>query len=377
MTQPIVYFDNAATTPLDMEVAKLMYETMIEFYGNPSSVHAIGRKAKNQLIKARASIARSLNCTPGEIIFTSGGTESDNWVLKQAVDQLEVKHIVSSPIEHPAVLKTMQILQEKGLVRLSFLDVDRFGQLDYAQLEQLLEASSNVLVSIMHSNNEIGTIANVEKISILCKKHNALFHCDAVQSVGYYEFDMSLGIYDFLAGSSHKFNGPKGVGFLYKRKGLNLPPLISGGSQENGYRGGTENLVSIVGMAKALEICTARRIEAREHICQLKKHMAHRLTSEIHGMHLNSLLDESSSYKILSCCMPVSQNSQALLLNLDLLGICVSGGSACSSGSANPSHVLAAIKADVTRSTIRFSFGLQNTLDEVNFVVDELKKLLI
>jgi cysteine desulfurase len=368
-----IYLDNAATSPMFPEVIELMAQTLSEVYGNPSSSHAHGRKAKNLLEEARGSIAKIINCQPGEIIFTSGGTEADNMVLRGALINLGIQNIITSPIEHHAVLHTAEDLHNKNKVQMHLVKLLPNGHIDLNHLEELLVVNPNCLVSLMHANNEIGNLLNIQKVGELAHKYRALFHSDTVQTMGQLPFDMSQGFIDFAVGAAHKFNGPKGVGFLYCSKKHRPASLITGGAQERELRSGTENLHSIVGMAKALEMSVAAMEAKRNHITQLKTKMISLLLREIPGIEFNGDFGGQSMPGVLSVSFPPSETGEMLLFNLDISGISASGGSACSAGANVGSHVIGALSPNSDRTTVRFSFGKQNTLDEIEKTVDILK----
>lgn len=373
MNQNRIYLDNAATSPMVPEVIDLMAETMRDIYGNPSSAHAHGRKAKNLLEESRGKIAKLLNCQPGEIVFTSGGTEADNIILRGAIKNLGVKHIITSPIEHHAVLHTAEDLHKTNAATMHLVQLDAQGHVDLEHLESLLAAHPHALVSLMHSNNEIGNLLDLQKVGELAHKYGALFHSDTVQTMGQMPLDLSLGHVDFVVGAAHKFNGPKGVGFFYCPKKSRPAPLITGGAQERELRSGTENLHGIVGMAKALEISLIHCAEKMEHCRNLKHLMIQRLRSEIQNIEFNGDPEGQSMPTVLSVAFPESETGGMLLFNLDIAGISASGGSACSAGASVGSHVIAAINPGSQRTTVRFSFGKQNTQDEVEKVVQALK----
>jgi cysteine desulfurase len=373
-----VYLDNAATTPIDPEVYEAMLPILKEGFGNPSSLHSHGRKIKSHIERARKNVAKHLNCSPGELFFTSGGTEADNMAILCAVRDLGVKHIVTSKIEHHAVGHTVNKLIKKGKVDVSFVKLDKKGHIDLVHLDELLSKFPKSLVSLMHANNEIGNLLPIEKVSMICKKHSAFFHSDTVQTMAHYNFDMTqMNQIHFMACSAHKFHGPKGIGFLYVNKNINIDPLIHGGSQERNMRGGTENVYGIVGLSKAMDISLNKLIEHRNHILDLKKHMIQRLNKSIPDVSYNGDCDNLSNslFTVLSVSLPPSKIASMLLFNMDILGIACSGGSACTSGANKGSHVLAGIGASTERPTIRFSFSKMNTIAEINFTVDCLVKL--
>jgi cysteine desulfurase len=369
-----IYLDNAATSPLDPEVLDAMIPVMRDFYGNPSSTHAHGRKAKGMMEEARGTVAKLLGCSPAEIFFTSGGTEADNLALRSAVKDLGVENIISSPIEHHAVLHTAEELAHKGMVKLHLLPILPNGHVDMSALEQLLQTHENCMVSLMHANNEVGNLLDMHRVAELCQQHRAYFHCDTVQTMGHYRFNLSELPVDFLAGAAHKFNGPKGVGFAFIRKGRKISPLITGGAQERELRGGTENIYGIIGLAKALEI-SYRDIDAKSaKISALKSLMMEKLKAELPGVEFNGDAEGESLYTVLSVSFPPNPVGPMLLFNLDLAGISASGGSACSSGSTAGSHVIQCLRPGTDRTTVRFSFGKFNTEEDIISTVAKLKE---
>jgi cysteine desulfurase len=370
-----IYLDNAATTAIDPEVVETMIPVLRDLYGNPSSTHGHGRKVKALLEEARSKIARLLNCTPGEIIFTSGGTEADNMAIRGAVKHLGVKHIITSPIEHHAVVHTVEEMQHSGKAEMHLVRLDEKGHVDLQHLEELLATYPDALVTLMHGNNEIGNLLDLEKVAALCVKYDAWFHTDSVQTMGHYRFDLQQLPVDFLACGAHKFNGPKGVGFIYIRKGSRIKPFITGGAQEREMRGGTENVYGIVGLAKALEICYRDLDAKRAYVEGLKQLMIDELRNAIPGIAFNGDAEGRCLYTVLSVSFPPSDAGDMLLFNLDLAGISASGGSACSSGSNTGSHVIRALDTDPLRTTVRFSFGKFNTADEIIQVVGKLAEM--
>ena len=357
-----VYLDNAATTPLSPEVVEVMTDCLLNLYGNPSSIHADGRKARAAIENARKSIAGHLQASIGEIFFTSGGTESNNMALKCAVRDLGVTRIISSKTEHHCILHTLDALSLTGQVEIVFLSVDRRGRIKLEELESLLaDQKQKTLVSLMHANNEIGTLNPLEEIATLCEKHDAFFHSDTVQTVGHFPIDVSKTKIHFLSGSAHKFHGAKGVGFIYINGEAMLKPFIDGGSQERNMRGGTENIAGILGLAKAFDMACKQMDVRQQRIESLRNYFIERLRDEFSDIRFNGDYDGQCLYTVLSVSFPPSPKSDLLLLNLDIQGISASGGSACSSGAEVGSHVLQAIQADPRRKTIRFSFSHQNT----------------
>jgi cysteine desulfurase len=370
------YLDNAASTPLDPLVLEEMMPYLQNQFGNPSSIHMHGRKTRTAIERARKKVAEILNAAPAEIFFTSGGTESDNTAIRGAVEGLGVKHVITSPLEHHAVEHTIGYLEKKGLVQVSMLEVDKLGNLNLDQLKQLLEQHPGSLVSLMHGNNEIGNMIDLQYISEICASHRALFHSDTVQTMGHFRHDLQELKTDFIVGSAHKFHGPKGVGFIYVRPGKKISPFIHGGAQERNMRGGSENLYGIVGLAKALEIAYLHMDEHRTYIEGLKSAMIQLLSEAIPGVEFNGKSAESDSlYTVLNVSLPPTDQNDMILFNLDIAGISASGGSACSSGTNIGSHVLTAIGTDPDRPGIRFSFSKYTTLEEIKYAVSTLADL--
>ncbi|KZS41151.1 cysteine desulfurase [Aquimarina aggregata] len=377
-----VYFDSAATTKVRPEVITKMVSVLEEDFGNPSSTHGFGRSAKNHIEQARKNIANYLGVKASEIIFTSGGTEADNLVLHSAVRDLGVKHIITSKIEHHAVLHTVQEIESFTGVEVSYVNITEKGAIDYTHLETLLNSSQEkALVSLMHVNNEVGTLLDIDRVGDLCKTHDALFHSDMVQSIGHLEVKLNELNVDFTAVSAHKFHGPKGVGFAYIRKNSGLKPLIFGGEQERGYRAGTESVHNIAGMDEALRLAYENLDEEKAYVLDLKKYFIDVLKKDIPGVKFNaSCCDHDySTYTLINVCLPVSQEKAGILLfHLDINGIACSKGSACQSGSSKGSHVLTEILSpeDLEKPSVRFSFSKYNTKDEIDYVVDVLKKFM-
>ncbi|MEO6284824.1 MAG: cysteine desulfurase family protein [Dyadobacter sp.] len=371
------YLDNAATTRLDPEVLEVMLPLMTEQFGNPSSIHSYGRAVRSAIERARKNIAAILNAAPAEIFFTSGGTEADNTAIRSSIETLGLKHAITSRIEHHAVLHTLEYLQKTGHIQLSFVNLNDKGEVDLAHLETLLASNSRSLVSLMHGNNEIGNLLDLEAAGDICEKYNAVFHSDTVQTMGHYRHDLQQLKANFIVGAAHKFNGPKGIGFLYVRPGIKIAPFVHGGAQERNMRGGTENIYGIVGLAKALEIAYRDMDAHRNHIEGLKTRMIEKLKSSIEGITFNGNSDQldKSLYTVLSVSLPPSDISDMLLFNMDIAGIAVSGGSACSSGTEIGSHVLTELKIDENRANVRFSFGKYNTEEEIDYAVHTLSDL--
>jgi cysteine desulfurase len=370
-----IYFDNAATTQIRPEVVQEMTKIMLEDYGNPSSSHSFGRSAKSLLELSRKSIAKNLNCSAQEIIFTSGGTEANNFILKQAVAVLKIQRIISSKIEHHAVLHTIQSIEYQQNIKIDFVKILPNGAVDLTHLVELLSQNIPTLVSLMHINNETGTVLDIEYVAKICKEYNAFFHTDAVQSVGKTEIDLQSTSVDFLAASAHKFHGPKGIGFAFIRKGITLNPMIIGGEQEKGLRAGTESLHNIVGMTKALEFSYQNLDEEKDYILYLKNYCINQLLTIFSNLKING---ENTFYNILNVLLPISPEKTPLLLfNLDMKGIAVSRGSACQSGSSKPSHVLTEIlnETDLAQPSIRISFSHYNNKEEIDYFIEVLKNI--
>lgn len=371
-----IYLDNASTTALRPEVIQEMTRILAEDFGNPSSTHSFGRGSKVVLESARKSIAKQLNATASEIIFTSCGTEANNWILRSAVKDLKVERIITSKIEHHAVLHTLEMLQREYGIAVDYIALKPNGDIDFTDLAELLSQEGKTLVSLMHVNNEIGTVLNLEKAVRMTHDYNALFHSDTVQSVGKTEIDVQhLGI-DFLVASAHKFHGPKGVGFAYVKKNSGLQPLFYGGEQEKGFRAGTEAVHQIAGMAKALEISYLQLAEERTYISELKAYAVEQLLLAFPELKING--KEDGFYNILNVLLPFSEDKTAMILfHLDMKGIAVSRGSACQSGSVKPSHVLAELlnEEEVLKPSLRISFSHYNTKEDIAILIDALKSI--
>ncbi len=375
-----VYLDNAATTRVREEVIAKMQEALVNNYGNPSSTHSFGRTAKTAIESARKSIAKYLNAHPSEIIFTSGGTEADNMILRCAVRDLGVTTIITSKIEHHAVLHTVEELADKGLINLWFVDLDEHGNPDEKHLEELLQKDdSKKLVSLMHVNNEIGNILNIESIASLVKSNNALFHSDSVQSIGHLPWDVKEIPVDFLAAAAHKFHGPKGIGFAFIRKNSGLGCFISGGSQERGFRAGTESFHNIVGLEMAFALAYDQLEQEKEYVLQLKKYFIDKVKELIPNAKFNGFSGDlnKSTYTLVNVCLPIPpEKALMLLFHLDIKGIACSKGSACQSGSDKGSHVLTEIlsEEDLKKPSLRFSFSLYNTKEEIDYTIGVLQE---
>ncbi len=373
-----VYLDNAATTRLDEKVFETMVPYMLEEYGNPSSIHAFGRKTRSAIEVARKTVAKLLNVSPAEIFFTSGGTEADNMAINQSIDSLGITHAITSKIEHHAVEHTLQILEKAGKIKLSWVNVDEKGNVDLNHLEELLKTNERSLVSLMHANNEIGTLLPFERVGEICEKYDAVFHSDTVQTMGHYPMDLQKIKVHFVTCAAHKFHGPKGVGFLYIKHNIKIKPMIHGGAQERNMRGGTECTQGIIGLAKALEICYEEMDEHIAHIQGIKNYMKGALEKAIPGIEFNGETgNENSLYTVLNCRFPAHPDAEMMLFNLDIAGIAASGGSACSSGSNQGSHVLRGIGTDTSRASIRFSFSKYNTKEEIDYTIEKLKAMMV
>jgi cysteine desulfurase len=372
-----IYFDNAATTPLDSEVLEAMLPYMTEQFGNPSSIYSYGRESRLAIENARKTVARLLNAHPGEIFFTSGGTESNNTAILSSIRDLGCKHIISSPIEHHAVLHTVEHYGCGEGVTLSFVKLLADGHVDLADLEQQLSAhEERCLVSLMHANNEIGNLLDIDAVGNLCKKYNAIFHSDCVQTVGHYHLDLRKTPIHFISAAGHKFHGPKGTGILYVNDNIKVKPFILGGGQERNMRAGTENLYGIIGFAKALELALANHEKDSQYIQSLKTYMMKQLRENIKGVQFNGDAEGRCLYTVLSAAFPKTEKSEMILFSLDMNNICVSGGSACSSGADVGSHVIRAINNNPNLVTVRFSFSKHNTKEEVDAVVSKLLELI-
>lgn len=373
-----VYLDNAASTFLDAEVFESMRPYFLEFNGNPSSTHAFGRTLRTGVEQARRTIAQILGANPGEIYFTSGGTEADNTAIMGAVAGLGIKHIVSTKLEHHAVTHAIEALEIAGKCSVTWLPVSEKGHIDLRDLQIALEKHPQSLVTLMHANNEIGTLYDIAKIGEICKSYKALFHSDTVQTMGNYSFELSQLPVDMLSASAHKFYGPKGTGFLYVKKGVKIGSLLQGGGQERNLRAGTENVPAIVGMAHALEKCQHTLTEKTAHLQGLKRYFIEALQKSIPGVTFNGDIDPDRSLPtVVNACFPGDEDS-LLTFSLDIAGIAASGGSACTSGASTGSHVLRALERnarDISNS-VRFSFGKQNTYEELDYVVEKLKEIL-
>lgn len=372
-----IYMDNAATTALDPKVLEAMMPYLTSYYGNPSSIYSYGRESRLAIENARKSVAKILNAHPAEIFFTSGGTESSNTAITAAVRDLGCKHIISSAIEHYATLHTVEYLKQAGEVKVSFVKILPDGNIGLNHLEQLLaESKEKTLVTLMHANNETGNMIDLHATGALCKKYNAIFHSDTVQTVGHFPFDLKNTPVDFVTGAGHKFHGPKGVGILYINENVKIQPFIHGGSQERNMRAGTENVYGIAGFAKALELASANYTNDSSYIKDIKLYMMKKLEENIKGITFNGDPLGNSLYTVLSANFPKTDKSEMILFNMDINNICASGGSACTSGADAGSHVMRAINNNPDRVTVRFSFSKYNTKEEVDIVVKKLKEMI-
>ncbi len=372
-----IYLDNAATTSLDPAVLEAMMPYLTKHFGNPSSIYSYGRESRMAIENARKSVAKILNAHPAEIFFTSGGTESSNMAITASVRDLGCKHIISSPIEHHATSHTVEYLYQNGEAALSYVKLLPDGHIDLNDLENLLdESEEKCLVTLMHANNEIGNMLDIHAVGEICKKHNAIFHSDTVQTVGHFPFNLRNTPVHFITGAGHKFHGPKGVGMLYINENVKIKPFVHGGSQERNMRAGTENLYGIIGFAKALELATSNYESDSTYITELKLYMMEQLQKNIKGIAFNGDPTGQSLYAVLSASFPKTEKSEMILFNLDINHICASGGSACTSGADQGSHVIRAINNNPNQVTVRFSFSKHNIKAEIDTVVDKLKELI-
>jgi cysteine desulfurase len=372
-----VYFDNAATTPLDPEVFEAMKPYLLQYHGNPSSIHAHGRQVRSAIEQSRKVVANLLNTSPAEIFFTSGGTEADNTAIDCSLQSGSIDHIITSRIEHHAVLHTLQHLEQQGRTKVSYVELDRQGNINYHHLQELINTRKPALVTLMHANNEIGNLTDIKRVGAMCRENGAVFHSDTVQAIAHYKYDLQDIDVQCIVGSAHKFHGPKGIGFLYIKADHKICPFIHGGSQERNMRGGTEHVAGIVGMAKAFEIACDKMEEHHRQIQGLKHYMIDQLKEKVPGVAFNGLSEDpgQSLYTVLNVSLPPADDNEMLLFNLDISGISASGGSACTSGSSLGSHVLSAIGTDRSRGSVRFSFSKFNTREEVDYVVQKVADL--
>ncbi len=372
-----IYFDNAATTALDAEVLEAMMPYLTNNFGNPSSIYSYGRESRMAIENSRKSVAKILHAHPAEIFFTSGGTESSNTAICAAIRDLGCTHIISSSIEHHATLHTVEYLHQKENIKLTYVNILPNGHIDVNHLAEILQnCNDKCLVTLMHANNEIGNIIDIHAVGHLCKKYNAIFHSDTVQTVGHFPFDLRNTPVDFITGAGHKFHGPKGVGILYINENIKIKPFINGGSQERNMRAGTENLYGIVGFGKALELATANYEKDKEHIKSLQMYMMEQLQNKFTAVSFNGDPKNNSLYTLLSVNFPKTEKSEMLLFNLDIHNICASGGSACTSGADAGSHVIKTLKPSSNEVTVRFSFSKYNTKTEVDKVIEQLKTIV-
>ncbi|MDP4267842.1 MAG: cysteine desulfurase family protein, partial [Bacteroidota bacterium] len=371
-----VYFDNAASTQMHEEVIQVMTDVMRYYYANPSSIHSSGTKSKVIIENSRRTIANLLNVEPSEIFFTSGGTESNNQVIKGSIDYLGIKNVITSPIEHDSVLSTLDALQKHNNFKVSYVKIKSDGHIDFNHLEELLKKYPDSLVSLMHANNEIGNLLSIKETGELCKKYNSIFHSDTVQTIGHFLIDLSKLNLHFASCSAHKFHGPKGIGFIYIDNSVKINPLISGGHQEKNMRGGTENIAAIAGMSKALEIAVTNIEKDQKCIKELKDYTIKSLKDSFNDIEFNGDCINKSLFNIISISFPKDKNNEMLLYLLDMKGIAVSSGSACSSGTNNPSHVFSTLYPNSDRIPIRISFSIYNKKEEIDFFVSTLKQIL-
>ncbi|SHL87892.1 cysteine desulfurase family protein [Flavobacterium saccharophilum] len=371
-----VYLDNASTTAMRPEVVQEMTKVMTEDFGNPSSTHSFGRNGKTILELSRKSIAKHLNCSAQEIIFTSGGTEADNWILRSAVEDLGVERIITSRIEHHAVLYTVLALQADYNIQVDYVKINHDGTIDLTHLSNLLSEEKKTIVSLMHVNNETGTILDLDRVGVICKQYNTLFHSDTVQSIGKAEMDLQKNTVDFIVASAHKFHGPKGIGFAFVRKNSGLQPLLFGGEQEKGLRAGTEAVHQIAGMAKALSLSYENLDKERKYISDLKMYLIEQLEIHFPDFRING--SKEDFYNIINIILPFSEEKTSMLLfSLDMKGIAVSRGSACQSGSIKPSHVLKEMlsEKDLKLPNLRISFSHYNTKEDIDWLIESLKEI--
>ena len=372
-----VYLDNAATTPMAPEIIQMMSEMMKTHFANPSSVHSFGSESKIVVENARKSIANLLNTSPGSIFFTSGGTEADNMAIKCGIDDHKITHAITSKLSHHAVLYPLEDLEAEGRIKLSYIDIDENGVVSLPHLKELLENNPRTFVSIMHANNEIGTIQDIKAIGEICKEYNAIFHSDTVQTIAHFPFDMQELNVDFMAASAHKFHGPKGVGFVYISENIQIKPLLRGGPQERNMRAGTENIYGIAALSMAMEMAYKHLEEEVKYIKGLKSYMIEKFKTEMQDVQFYGKCTDmnNSLYTVLSVNFPETDIAEMLLFNLDIMGIACSGGSACASGGSKSSHVLSGINPESKRPGIRFSFSKYNTKEDIDFTIDKLKEL--
>ena len=372
-----VYFDNAATTPISKKVLDKMIPYMEDGFGNPSSIHKRGREIKSVIEKSRSKVADILSCEPGEIFFTSGGTEADNMFIINTVLEKKIDTIITSKVEHHAVLHCCDYLNKTQNINVKYVSINDNGEVDLDDLEKITSNNKNSLVSLMHGNNEIGNINDLKTISKICEKNNVVFHSDTVQTVGHYAIDLNKINIQGIVGSAHKFHGPKGIGFLYLNNKHKISPFIHGGAQERNMRGGTENVYGIVGLSEALTLAYENMATHKEKIIALKSHMIESLKQKVKGVKFNGLSSDldNSLYTVLNTSIPNVDDQQMFLFNLDINNIAASAGSACSSGSDSGSHVLKEIKTEEGFVNVRFSFSKYNSIEEVDYVINKIVEI--
>ena len=372
-----VYFDNAATTPISKKVLDKMIPYMEDGFGNPSSIHKRGREIKSVIEKSRSKVADILSCEPGEIFFTSGGTEADNMFIINTVLEKKIDTVITSKVEHHAVLHCCDYLNKTQNINIKYVSIDDNGEVDLDDLEKITSNNKNSLVSLMHGNNEIGNINDLKTISKICEKNNVIFHSDTVQTVGHYAIDLNKINIQGIVGSAHKFHGPKGIGFLYLNNKHKISPFIHGGAQERNMRGGTENVYGIVGLSEALTLAYENIATHKEKIIALKSHMIESLKQKVKGVKFNGLSSDldNSLYTVLNASIPNVDDQQMFLFNLDINNIAASAGSACSSGSDSGSHVLKEIKTEEGFVNVRFSFSKYNSIEEVDYVINKIVEI--
>ena len=372
-----VYFDNAATTPISKKVLDKMIPYMEDGFGNPSSIHKRGREIKSVIEKSRSKVADILSCEPGEIFFTSGGTEADNMFIINTVLEKKIDTIITSKVEHHAVLHCCDYLNKTQNINIKYVSISDNGEVDLDDLEKITSNNKNSLVSLMHGNNEIGNINDLKTISKICEKNNVIFHSDTVQTIGHYAIDLNKINIQGIVGSAHKFHGPKGIGFLYLNNKHKISPFIHGGAQERNMRGGTENVYGIVGLSEALTLAYENMATHKEKIIALKSHMIESLKQKVKGVKFNGLSSDldNSLYTVLNTSIPNVDDQQMFLFNLDINNIAASAGSACSSGSDSGSHVLKEIKTEEGFVNVRFSFSKYNSIEEVDYVINKIVEI--
>ena len=372
-----VYFDNAATTPISKKVLDKMIPYMEDGFGNPSSIHKRGREIKSVIEKSRSKVADILSCEPGEIFFTSGGTEADNMFIINTVLEKKIDTVITSKVEHHAVLHCCDYLNKTQNINIKYVSINDNGEVDLDDLEKITSNNKNSLVSLMHGNNEIGNINDLKAISKICEKNNVIFHSDTVQTIGHYAIDLNKINIQGIVGSAHKFHGPKGIGFLYLNNKHKISPFIHGGAQERNMRGGTENVYGIVGLSEALTLAYENMATHKEKIIELKSHMIESLKQKVKGVKFNGLSSDldNSLYTVLNASIPNVEDQQMFLFNLDINNIAASAGSACSSGSDSGSHVLKEIKTEEGFVNVRFSFSKYNSIEEVDYVINKIVEI--